>query len=89
MAIKKFKGRDFHTWQVKLQLLLIEKDLWDVIDGRTTTKSSNVDGMTKSTTKDRRAIAMISLRLSNAYLHHIDFSKIVKEVWGALNALFG
>lgn len=31
ILIEKFEGSQFHTWQIRSQSILIEKDLWDVV----------------------------------------------------------
>ena len=87
-TIPKFEGLEFHTWQIKIQLLLIEKDLWDIVNG-TIQKPQDADEITNWTAKDHRASALIGLGLSDAYLHHIDLSKTSKEIWDGLNTLFG
>ena len=87
-TIPKFEGPEFHTWQIKIQLLLIEKDLWDIVNG-TIQKPQDADEITKWTAKDHRASALIGLGLSDAYLHHIDLSKTSKEIWDGINTLFG
>ena len=87
-SIPKFEGPKFHTWKIKIQLLLVEKDLWDIVN-ETIQKPVDADKITKWTTKDHRASALIGLGLSDAYLHHIDLSKTSKEIWDVLNILFG
>lgn len=85
--IEKIEGSKFHTWQI-IQSILIEKNLLDVVSGATT-RPTDVDELAKWTAKDRRAIALIGLAISDAYLHHIDLSKTSKEMWDNLNILFG
>ena len=70
-TIPKFEGPKFHKWKIKIQLLLIEKYLWDIVNG-TIQKPQDVDEIKKSMAKDHRAFALIGLGLSDAYLHHID-----------------
>ena len=87
-TIPKFEGPEFHTWQIKIQLLLIERDLWSIVNG-TIQKPQDADEITKWMAKDQRASALIGLGLSDAYLHHIDLSRTSKEIWDGLNILFG
>lgn len=37
--------------------------------------------------KDRKAITLIGLGLSDAYFHHIDLSKKSKEIWDGIKHL--
>ena len=69
--ISKFESHEFHTWQAKVQLVLIEKDLSEIVNG-TIKKPQDVDEQSKWTAKDHKATAVIGLGLSDAYLHHID-----------------
>lgn len=34
IGIDKFGGEDFHNWKFKMQMVLVAKDLWDIVDGR-------------------------------------------------------
>lgn len=88
VTIPKFEGHEFHTWKIKVQLSLIEKDLWEIVDG-TVTKPQDADAATKWMTKFCTAMTLIGLGLSDAYLHHIDLSKTSKTIWDGLNVLFG
>lgn len=76
--IEKFKGRDFHTWQLQMQLHLIEKDLWDVKLNSVSPIDANE--LAKWTSKNKKALGTIDLGLLKAYLHHVDFTKLVKEI---------
>ncbi|KAH9323768.1 hypothetical protein KI387_018407, partial [Taxus chinensis] len=86
--IEKFEGQDFHTWQLQMQLHLIEKDLWDVVKSNSTPPTGGNE-LAKWNAKDQRALGTIGLGLSKAYLHHVDFTKSTKEIWESLNKLFG
>lgn len=86
--IEKFDGRDFHTWQIQMQLHLIEKDLWDVVKPNSVIPT-DVGELAKWNVKNQKALGTIGLGLSKAYLHHVNFVKSAKEIWESLNKLFG
>ncbi|KAH9316558.1 hypothetical protein KI387_025185, partial [Taxus chinensis] len=87
--IEKFDGKDFHVHgKIQIQLLLVEKDLWDIVDGGSVAPT-DVDALQKWKVKDKKALAIIGLGLSKPYLHHVDFKKSSNEIWEALNQLFG
>ncbi|KAH9314602.1 hypothetical protein KI387_023229, partial [Taxus chinensis] len=51
--IEKFDGKDFHTWKFRTQLVLINKDLWEIVDDKTK-KPSDADEAEKWESKDRK-----------------------------------
>uniref|UniRef100_A0AAV1UI76 DUF4219 domain-containing protein n=1 Tax=Peronospora matthiolae TaxID=2874970 RepID=A0AAV1UI76_9STRA len=54
--INKFDGTNFHTWKFKMQMVLEERDLWDVASGKVKLKycTSNLDQATLSESRGRR-----------------------------------
>lgn len=70
-AVDKFIYRVFYIWQVKPQLVLIERDLWDVISGDDSKPLEN-NALIKWFVKDPIVIVFLRLSLSDAYLNHID-----------------
>ncbi len=32
-TMEKFNGKNFHLWKFKIQMILEEKDLWDIVSG--------------------------------------------------------
>ena len=60
--IEKFEGKYFHTWQVRTQLFLINKDLWDIFDGKEK-KPTNADEAAKWASKLLDWVYQIPIRI--------------------------
>lgn len=78
----KLEGHNIHTWQIKLQLFLIERDLWNIVASNMP-KLHAVEAV-KRTIKDHKLTTLIGLGLSDAYSHYIDLMKTSKKIWMAL-----
>ena len=33
LTLENFNGNNFHTWKVKIQLQMMHKNLWGIVDG--------------------------------------------------------
>ena len=88
MSFEKYSGVNFHTWKVKIQMQLMNKNLWGIVKG---TEATLVDLSTliEWESRDDKAKAIIGLTLSNSELHHVDLDKSSKEILENLNKLFG
>lgn len=62
---EKFEGQDFHTWQIQMQLHLIQKDLWDVKPNSIIPTDANE--LAKWNIKNQKASGTIGIGLSKAY----------------------
>jgi len=41
IAIEKLDGTNFHTWKLKIKMILIREDVWDVVNGETPAPASS------------------------------------------------
>jgi len=77
IPLEKFKGGNFHTWKVKIQMQLMIKNLWRIVKGIeiTPTKHSKlIDWQTR----DDKAKVIIGLAIYDSKLHLIDLGKSCK-----------
>ena len=67
--INKFAGTNFHTWKFKMQMVLEERDLWDVVSGEVKLEHcvSTLDQATFKK-KSRKALAIICLAMEDLQL---------------------
>lgn len=56
--IDKFNGGNFNLWKLKIRILLIFMDLWDIVDGSEETPPSNTDPKVKKDYQRRIKKAM-------------------------------
>jgi len=40
IAIEKLDGTNFHTWKMKMKMILIREDVWDTVNGETSALAS-------------------------------------------------
>ena len=70
--INKFAGTNFHTWKFKMQMVLEERDLWDVVSGEVKLEHC-VSTLDKSTfkRKSHKALAIVCLAMEDSQLPQV------------------
>ena len=83
--INKFSGTNFHTWKFKMQMVLEERDLWDVVSGEVKLEhcTSNLDQATFKR-KSRKALAIICLAMEDSQLPLVRSAKDAHDAWSRL-----
>jgi hypothetical protein len=56
MEIKKFNGKHFELWNLKMQYMLVEKDQWITMDLGTSPTVNSIDDWKKLDQKAKRII---------------------------------
>lgn len=96
--IEKFDGNNFHLWKFKMQLVLEEKELWDIVIGNeckpeapTSSTKEQAAGEVSSTPsivsfqkRERKAMATICLSLADNQLSLVRSATTAKGVWQCL-----
>ena len=67
-AIEKLDGTNFYAWKFKIRMVLIDKELWSVVDGTEQKPNENADKWQK---KDDKALATICLTIKDTELVHV------------------
>ncbi len=52
----RFDGSNYHTWKFRMEMILLDKDLWLVVDG-TSVRPSTTNGQIAWDRRDQRARA--------------------------------
>jgi hypothetical protein len=79
MSLEKYSGFNFHTWKMKIQMKLMNKNLWGIVKGtKTTLVDPNKSIEWKS--RDDKEKSIIGLALLDSKLHHVDLDKSSKEI---------
>src|SRR4051794_21283689 len=91
ITIEKLDGNNFHTWKLKMKMILIREDLWEIVNGETESpaSSSGKEKESTATTKtwqksDQKALATIFLAIADSQLTHIEDCMTSKEAWDKL-----
>jgi len=78
---------NYRTWKFSMRMVLLTKDLWDVVDG-SAVKPPSGDGALEWEKKDQKALAYISLTLNPVEQHHILDCTTAKAAWDVLKKLY-
>jgi hypothetical protein len=91
VTIEKLDGNNFHNWKLKMKMILIREDLWEIVNGESECPASNSgkekegEPTVKAWTKnDQKALATIFLAITNSQLTHIKDCMTSKEAWDKL-----
>ena len=78
---------DYRTWKYSIKMVLMVKDLWEVVDGTEVKPSEEKEALTWMK-KSQNALAYISLSLAPLEQHHILDCTTAKEAWDILEKLY-
>jgi hypothetical protein len=85
-VVDKFDGVNFHLWKFKMEMVMAEKELWDIVDGSEEPPQSTTDPgvMQAYLRREKKAFAILALNLSDSQLAHIRSCKTPREAWAKL-----
>jgi gag-polypeptide of LTR copia-type len=78
---------NYRTWKYSMKMVLMVKDLWEVVDGTEVKPSDEKEGLAW-TKKSQKALAHISLSLAPIEQHHILDCTTAKAAWDILEKLY-
>ena len=83
--INNFSGTNFHVWKFKMQMVLEERDLLDVVSGEVKLEqcTSTLDQVAFKR-KSRKALAIICLAMEDSQLPLVCSAKDAHEAWSRL-----
>lgn len=79
--VQKLNNQNYFTWKYKLELLLINEDLWEVITDEPPTTPTRLREWRK---RDNKARSTIGLTVEDSQLVHIRGKSTALETWNAL-----
>lgn len=85
--VDKFDGTNFHLWKVRMQMYLLDKDLWRIVDG-SETRPTTIAEQPDWDKRDGKARANILLHLKDSQLLLVNSLKTSKEMWDGLCNMF-
>ncbi|KAF1318429.1 Integrase catalytic core protein, partial [Globisporangium splendens] len=87
--INKFDGTNFHTWKFKMQMVLEERELWEVVSGEIKLEHCQTESdQAVYRKKSRKALAIICLALEDSQLPLVCSSIGAHDAWSKLEAHF-
>jgi hypothetical protein len=85
MEIKKFNGKNFELWKLKMEDLLVKTDQWIAVDRGTAPTRNSTDDWKKM---DRKTKSTIRLCLSDSVLLNVSEEATTKDLWEKLGKFY-
>ena len=83
--IEKLSRDNFFNWKFDMEMVLVGKDLWDIVSGEEVLEDGAAENVRKAYKKrDNRALSAICLSISSDLKIYVRNSKSAKEAWDAL-----
>ena len=87
--INKFDGTNFHAWKFKMQMVLEERDLWEVVSGEVKIGDlANSMEQASFKRKSRKAMAAICLAMEDSQLPLVRSASDACDAWSRLEDHF-
>ncbi|GMF66050.1 unnamed protein product [Phytophthora lilii] len=87
--INKFDATNFHTWKFKMQMVLEERDLWEVVRGESKWENcATALDQAAFKRKSRKALAIICLALEDTQLPLVRSASGAHDAWSRLEGHF-
>ena len=85
-VVDKLDGVNFHLWKFKMEMVMAEKELREIVDGSKEPPHSTFDPRVMQAYKrrDKKACAILALNLSDSQLAHICSCKTLAKAWAKL-----
>ena len=89
MGLGKLNGDNYHSWKFNVKMLLIGKDLWEVVDGTEVLGEDAGDAEKKLFKKrDNQALSIVCLSVQPNLQIYVRNCKSSKEAWDSLSNHF-
>ncbi|KAF1332521.1 reverse transcriptase, partial [Globisporangium splendens] len=87
--INKFGGTNFHTWKFEMQMVLEERDLWEVVSGEVKLEHCVTElDQAAFKRKSRKAMATICLAMEDSQLPLVRSASGAHDAWSKLEDHF-
>ena len=89
IVVDKFNGENFSLFKFKMEMILDEKDLWDLVEG---TKIAPLTGSDEKLIlafkkRERTTFRILCTHLVDAQLQHVKSCKGAAEAWKTLHGI--
>ena len=82
-VVEKINEVNFYLWKFKMEMVLAEKELWEIVEGCEDHpfSSRNPKLIIAYNRREKKAFAILALNLSDSQLSHIRSCKTSTEAW--------
>lgn len=86
----KLHGGNYFAWKFRVKNILVLRNSWSIVDGEEQRPDGDGDGDKQKAYDDRNreALAIIALSVSDNVIPHVQCAKTSKEAWDALKSLY-
>lgn len=85
VQIEKLDRSNYDTWKFQMQMVLIQNELWDCIEGEI---PEVIHELTKWQRKDKKALATIVLSMKPSELNYVKKCTSAKEAWLKIKEIY-
>ena len=83
--VEKLTSENFYNWKFDIKMLLVGKDLWDIVSGDEVLAGDATEAEKNTFRKrDNKALAVICLAISSNIKIYVRSAKTSKEAWDSL-----
>ena len=85
VTVEKLNHENYETWSFRMMMLLIDRDLWDIVEGTDIISiTASEEEKLRYERRKRKALAQIGLHVGDEYLPHIVKAKYPYQLWNDL-----
>ncbi|GLJ33477.1 hypothetical protein SUGI_0673520 [Cryptomeria japonica] len=86
IEVERFNGTNFEMWKLKMEDLLIDRYLWDVVDANVQRPSYPI-ATTQYDVMDQKAKGLIRLFLADSVLINVHEENTAKKIWDKVDEI--
>jgi len=87
--VEKLMAENYHSWTFSMTMLLLGKDLWDIVNGtETLSESANATERSKLKKRENLALATVCLSISTNLQIYVRSAESAKAAWENLSKHF-
>jgi len=85
LKVDKLTADNYHSWKFNMKMFLIEKGLWEIVNGtETLDENSNEGERRKFKRRENQALAIVCLLVSKRLQIYVRSSNSAKDAWSNL-----
>ena len=87
--VEKLTADNYHSWKFNMKMLLIGKDLWEIVNGtETLDENANENERARFRKRENQALASVCLAISTSLQIYVRSSTTAKDAWSNLEKHF-
>lgn len=80
--VEKLTAENYHSWKFNMKMILIGKDLWEIVNGtETLDEDADENKQRKFKKRENQALATVCLSVSTSLQIYVRSSTVAKDAW--------